>query len=180
MSLDTDPLAGTDDRAAVLDVDLHMDVIAALTTRSQDDFVLVVLADLQAEGARRRNAADERRLADEHRTGLAHVEEGLLGLGDGLGPTGEHMHLAGELHVLVNIDLGLGPFHVVPVQRAHAQKGLLRTFAVSAGGRRRRQRGRRDGSRQSQGQRANGARPQELGKSFADGQFHFFCLPIAL
>jgi hypothetical protein len=83
MSLDTDPLAGTDDRAAVLDVDLHMDVIAALTTRSQDDFVLVVLADLQAEGARRRNAADERRLADEHRTGLAHVEEGLLGLGDG-------------------------------------------------------------------------------------------------
>ena len=83
------------------------------------------------------------------------------------------MHLAGEFHVLVNIDLGLGPFHVVPVQRAHAQEGLPE-LRRDAGGRRRRQRRRRDGGRQSEGQRANGARPQDLGKSFAMDSFISF------
>jgi hypothetical protein len=99
----------------------------------EPDFEGVVASDLERPCDHGRLAVQLGGEAHEHGAGAAYVEEGAPRFANGPRPVFGQVEFAGHGGKIVHFG-GLGtPFHVVPLDGAHAQEGFLGPFAVGLG-----------------------------------------------
>src|SRR5579863_7607712 len=103
---DGNPIARSDYRARILDIQHRMNVIAARNPAAQSELVLVVFAKLERHRRHAVDAIDEARGPDEYRPRDADIKERQpIRLRDFERPTRHHVKPAGDRKILVYINV---------------------------------------------------------------------------
>src|SRR6185437_4166753 len=135
----------------ILDVDHGVHVVASGNARLEPDFKGVVAPNLHRSGDVGGLAIELGAKTHEHGAWAAYVEEGATRLAHRARPVFGQVEFAGHGGDIVDLG-GLGaPFHVIPLDGAHAQERFLRALSM--------RRSRLDVKRQGQPQGGNTAKP---------------------
>ena len=130
---DVHPGGGAGNRSRILDVQHGVHVMAARYARFEPDFEGVVAPNLERTCNHGRFAVELGGEPHEHGAGAAYVEEGAPRFANGARPVFGKVKFAGHGGQVVHLGGLRAPFHVVPLDGAHAQEGLLGPFAVGLG-----------------------------------------------
>ena len=133
IALDVDILTGSRNRTAGLDAQLDVGMPVARAPGSEKDPELVGFTNLEHHRAGRELPADPNTFAVGDGAGLPGVDERALRNPDRRRPSIHDVQLAGDFILFVDLNAGLRPFQIIPVQRPHPEERRLRFLAVGVG-----------------------------------------------